>query len=269
MDNLEPKGRVLIIAGSDSGGGAGIQADIKAVTAMGGYAATAVTAITVQNTLGVSAIHPVPLDIIKAQIEAVLSDIGADVIKTGMLGNREVVELVAACLDACEPRIPLVLDPVMVATSGDALVDAGTEDAIRERLLPLADLVTPNIPEAEKLTGLTIEDSGGQMEAAHQLMAMGARAALVKGGLLEGPTVRDILVSSRGLEMMERPRLPGRNTHGTGCTLASAIAGLLADGAALPDAVRRAGDYLHEAIARAPGFGADHGPVNHAWVMRP
>lgn len=129
MDNLEPKGRVLIIAGSDSGGGAGIQADIKSVTAMGGYAATAVTAITVQNTLGVSAIHPVPLDIIKAQIEAVLSDIGADVIKTGMLGNREVVELVAACLDACEPRIPLVLDPVMVATSGDALVDAGTEDA--------------------------------------------------------------------------------------------------------------------------------------------
>ena len=129
MDNLEPKGRVLIIAGSDSGGGAGIQADIKAVTAMGGYAATAVTAITVQNTLGVSTIHPVPLDIIKAQIEAVLSDIGADVIKTGMLGNREVVELVAACLDACEPRIPLVLDPVMVATSGDALVDAGTEDA--------------------------------------------------------------------------------------------------------------------------------------------
>ncbi len=269
MDISEPKGRVLVIAGSDSGGGAGIQADIKAITAMGGFAATAITAITVQNTLGVSAIHPVPLDILKGQIEAVLDDIGADVVKTGMLGSVDVVALVAECLEACVPPIPLVLDPVMVATSGDALVDEGTEGAIRDRLLPLATLVTPNIPEAEKLTGLVVEDIAGQLEAAHRLVEMGARAALVKGGHLDGQVVTDVLVSSRGMELMERPRLPGRNTHGTGCTLASAIAGLLADGAALPDAVRRAGDYLHEAIARAPGFGSGHGPVNHAWVMRP
>ena len=269
MDISEPKGRVLVIAGSDSGGGAGIQADIKAITAMGGFAATAVTAITVQNTLGVTAIHPVPLDVLRGQIDAVLDDIGADVIKTGMLGNADVVTLVADSLQACEPPVPLVLDPVMVATSGDALVDDGTEAAIRDRLLPLAFLVTPNIPEAEKLTGLVVEDISGQLDAANRLVEMGARAALVKGGHLKGNVVTDVLVSARGMELMERPRLPGRNTHGTGCTLASAIAGLLADGAALPDAVRRAGDYLHEAIARAPGFGAGHGPVNHAWVMRP
>lgn len=269
MDISEPKGRVLVIAGSDSGGGAGIQADIKAITAMGGFAATAVTAITVQNTLGVTAIHPVPLDVLRGQIDAVLDDIGADVIKTGMLGNADVVTLVADRLQACEPPVPLVLDPVMVATSGDALVDDGTETAIRDRLLPLAFLVTPNIPEAEKLTGLVVEDISGQLDAANRLVEMGARAALVKGGHLKGNVVTDVLVSARGMELMERPRLPGRNTHGTGCTLASAIAGLLADGAALPDAVRRAGDYLHEAIARAPGFGAGHGPVNHAWVMRP
>ncbi|MDF1768381.1 bifunctional hydroxymethylpyrimidine kinase/phosphomethylpyrimidine kinase [Maricaulis sp.] len=269
MDISEPKGRVLVIAGSDSGGGAGIQADIKAITAMGGFAATAVTAITVQNTLGVTAIHPVPLDVLRGQIDAVLDDIGADVIKTGMLGNADVVTLVADRLQACEPPVPLVLDPVMVATSGDALVDDGTETAIRDRLLPLAFLVTPNIPEAEKLTGLVVEDISGQLDAANRLVEMGARAALVKGGHLKGNVVTDVLVSARGMELMERPRLPGRNTHGTGCTLASAIAALLADGAALPDAVRRAGDYLHEAIARAPGFGAGHGPVNHAWVMRP
>ena len=234
---------------------------------MGGHAATAITAVTVQNTLGVSAIHPIPLDILRAQIEAVLSDIGADIIKTGMLGTRETVELVADCLAACDPPIPLVLDPVMVATSGDRLVSEGIELAIR--LLPRAALVTPNIPEAEKLTGLVIEDIVGQLDAAHRLIEMGAQAALVKGGHLKGSVVTDVLVSTRGLELMERPRLPGRNTHGTGCTLASAIAGLLAEGAALPDAVRRAGDYLHEAIARAPGFGAGHGPVYHAWVMRP
>ena len=268
MDFQEPQGRVLVIAGSDSGGGAGIQADIKAVTAMGGFAATAVTAITVQNTLGVSAIHPVPLDIIRGQIETVLSDIGADVVKIGMLGSVEVVDLVADCLAACDLPIPLVLDPVMIATSGDALVDDGTETAIRDRLLPMASLITPNIPEAEALTGLEIGDVTAQLEAANRLVEMGARAALVKGGHLKGEAVTDVLVSTRGMELMERPRLPGRNTHGTGCTLASAIAGLLADGAALPDAVRRAGDYLHEAIARAPGFGAGHGPVNHAWVMR-
>lgn len=269
MQQSEQPGRVLIIAGSDSGGGAGIQADIKAVSAMGGYAATAITAITVQNTLGVSAIHPVPLAIVEGQIRAVLDDIGADAIKTGMLATAEVVELVASVLEKLDPPLPLILDPVMVATSGDRLVDDGTEAAIRERLVPLAALITPNIPEAARLTGLAVEDIEGQITAAERLMAMGARAVLVKGGHLEGDVVTDVLVSTRGMEIMERPRIRTRHTHGTGCTLASAIAARLALGEALPEAVRKSGDYLHEAIARAPGLGAGHGPIDHMWVLRP
>lgn len=269
MSDIEPAGRVLIIAGSDSGGGAGIQADIKAVSAMGGYAATAITAITVQNTLGVSAIHPVPDDIIAGQIRAVLDDIGADVIKTGMLATPSVVNLVAEALEARDEPIPLVLDPVMVATSGDRLVDGETETVIRDRLLPLATLVTPNIAEAERLTGGQVENLGDQIAAAEALMELGAKAALVKGGHLKGSAVTDVLVSTRGMEIMERPRIQTRHTHGTGCTLASAIAARLAMGESLPDAVRTAGDYLHEAINRAPGFGEGHGPVDHMWVLRP
>jgi hydroxymethylpyrimidine/phosphomethylpyrimidine kinase len=269
MSETEPAGRVLIIAGSDSGGGAGVQADIKAVSAMGGYAATAITAITVQNTKGVSAIHPVPDAIIAGQIKAVLEDIGADVIKTGMLATTGVVELVADLLEGQDPPIPLVLDPVMIATSGDRLVDAETEELIRDRLVPLASLVTPNIPEAERLTGGTVENLGDQIAAAEALMELGAKAALIKGGHLKGPVVTDVLVSTRGMEIMERPRIQTRHTHGTGCTLASAIAARLANGEALSDAVRTSGDYLHEAIKRAPGFGEGHGPIDHMWVLRP
>jgi len=269
MEQAEPAGRVLVIAGSDSGGGAGIQADIKAVSAMGGYAATAITAITVQNTLGVSAIHPVPNAIVEGQIRAVLDDIGADVVKTGMLATVEIVDIVAAALEAAGPALPLVLDPVMVATSGDRLVDDGTEAAIRERLLPLAALITPNAAEAARLTGKPVDDVQGQLAAAEALVAMGAKAALVKGGDLDGDAVTDVLVSTRGMELMERPRIRTKHTHGTGCTLASAIASCMAQGEPLPDAVRKAGDYLHEAIRRAPGFGSGHGPVDHMWVMRP
>lgn len=261
-------GRVLVIAGSDSGGGAGIQADIKAVSTMGGFAATAITAITVQNTVGVTGIHPVPVETVTAQIRAVLSDIGADVIKTGMLGDAGLVDAVAETLETLAPDVPLVVDPVMVATSGDALVAADAEAAIRERLLPKAYLVTPNIPEAERLTGQTIGDLHAQIEAAKHLVDAGAHAALVKGGHLDTDTLRDVLVSPRGLEIMERPRLATRHTHGTGCTLASASAALIAQGHALADAVERAGDYLHEAIKRAPGFGAGHGPVDHMWMQR-
>jgi len=262
------RGRVLIVAGSDSGGGAGIQADIKAVSAMGGFAATAVTAITVQNTLGVTGIHPVPDETVAAQMRAVLDDIGADVIKTGMLASASLIETVASVLEAQSPRIPLVLDPVMVATSGDRLVDAAAETALRERLLPLADLVTPNTAEARQLTGIEITDLHSQIEAARALMAAGARAALIKGGHMSGDSVRDVLVSPRGLEVLERPRIETRHTHGTGCTLASAIAARLALGHALPDAVEAAGGYLHEAIKRAPGFGQGHGPVDHFWMLR-
>ncbi|MHA6287364.1 bifunctional hydroxymethylpyrimidine kinase/phosphomethylpyrimidine kinase [Maricaulis sp. CAU 1757] len=262
-------GRVLVIAGSDSGGGAGIQADIKAITAMGGYAATAITAITVQDTRGVSAVHPVPVDIVKAQAEAVLDDIGADFIKTGMLGSAELVEAVAALLESRDPAVPLVLDPVMVATSGDRLVDEAAVEAIRDRLLPLATLVTPNIPEVEALTGGKVENLEDQIAAGEALLEAGARAVLVKGGHRKGPVVTDVLVSSRGMEIIERPRIKTTSTHGTGCTLASAIAALLAQGRDLSDAVRTGGDYVHEAIVRAPGFGQGHGPIAHAWVLNP
>jgi hydroxymethylpyrimidine/phosphomethylpyrimidine kinase len=263
-----PRGRVLIIAGSDSGGGAGIQADIKAVSALGGFAMTAVTAITVQNTLGVTGIHPVPDDTVADQMRAVLSDLGADAIKTGMLATASLIETVASVLEQEAPDVPLVLDPVMVATSGDALVDTTAAEAIKSRLLPRAALVTPNIPEAERLTGLTIGDLDTQIAAAEALVEAGAKAALVKGGHMSGQVLRDVLVSARGLQIFEHERLDTPHTHGTGCTLASAISSLLAQGHALPEAVRRAGDYLHNAIRHAPGFGAGHGPVDHFWMLR-
>jgi hydroxymethylpyrimidine/phosphomethylpyrimidine kinase len=262
------RGRVLVIAGSDSSGGAGIQADIKAVSAMGGYAATAITAVTVQNTLGVLGIHPIPIDIVADQMKAVISDIGADVIKTGMLGSAELIRRVIMVLEEEAPATPLVVDPVMVATSGDRLLDPAAETALREDLLPCASLITPNIPEAAQLTGLDIADLHGQIEAARALVDQGASAALVKGGHLDTDMVRDVLISPRGLEIMERPRLASRHTHGTGCTLASAISALLAHGHALPDATERAGEYLHEAIKRAPGLGGGHGPVDHMWQTR-
>ena len=261
------KGRVLIIAGSDSGGGAGIQADIKSVTALGGYAATAVTAITVQNTHGVTAVHPVPDDIVEAQARAVLDDIGADVIKTGMLASPELVKFVAALMRDY-PGIPLVLDPVMVATSGDELVGAEAAAAIRDVLVPMAALVTPNAPEAEKLTGLTVTNTQEQADAGKALVAAGAGSALVKGGHLSGPVITDVLVTPDTTIVFESERLDTRNTHGTGCTLASAIAAGLAKGRTLPDSIEAAGRYLAEAIRRAPGFGSGHGPVDHAWVVR-
>jgi hydroxymethylpyrimidine/phosphomethylpyrimidine kinase len=267
-DDLHPKGRVLSIAGSDSSGGAGIQADIKAVTALGGYASTAITAITVQNTRGVSAVHPVPADIIAGQIEAVLSDIGADAIKTGMLATTEVIETVIKALDDHgDPIIPLVVDPVMVATSGDRLIDEAAVEAVRDQLLPRATLITPNVPEAEALTGGKVEDMETQQAAAEMLLEMGARAALVKGGHLEGNIVIDVLATRNGVRVFTRPRIRTRQTHGTGCTLASAIAALLAQGLPMDRAVEEAGDYLHEAIQRAPGFGEGSGPVNHGWPV--
>lgn len=267
-DPLEnPKGRVLIIAGSDSSGGAGVQADIKTVTALGGYAATAITALTVQNTTSVSAVHPVPLDIIAGQIEAVLTDIGADAIKTGMLGTAEVIGAVIAALDAHgDPGVPLIVDPVMVAASGARLIDDGAVQALRDQLVPRAALLTPNAPEAEALTGIPVEDMDGQRAAAEALIERGAKAVLVKGGHLEGADVIDVLVTRNGVRLFTRPRIKTRHTHGTGCTLASACAALLAQGLSLDRAVEQAGDYLHEAIRHAPGFGKGNGPVGHGWT---
>lgn len=262
------KGRVLIIAGSDSGGGAGIQADIKTVTALGGYAATAVTAITVQNTLGVFGVHAIPLDIVRDQIRVVMEDIGADALKTGMLGTIETVETVAEAIDAYARGVPVVVDPVMIAKGGHPLLEARAQDTVRSLMLPRAALVTPNAPEAEALTGLAVLDLDGQKRAAERLLALGAKAVLVKGGHVNGPVVRDVLATADEMLVFESPRIDTRATHGTGCTLASAIAARLAQGVSVQDAVPAAREYLMEAIRRAPGLGAGHGPLDHGWTTR-
>ena len=262
----EFRGRVLVIAGSDSGGGAGIQADIKTITALGGYAATAITAITVQNTLGVSAVHPVPTEVVVAQARAVLDDIGADAIKTGMLGSAEMVEAVADILArACAPA---VIDPVMIAKGGASLLQDNALAALRARLVPLASLLTPNGPEAAALTGLRVETTDDLRRAGDALLAMGAAAVLMKGGHVLGETVTDLLITPAGETSFSGARIETRHTHGTGCTLASAVAASLAQGLALESAVARAWAYVAEAIRRAPGFGAGAGPLDHAWTVR-
>ena len=263
---VENRGRVLIIAGSDSGGGAGIQADIKTVTALGGYAATAVTAITVQNTLGVTGVHPIPPAVVEAQARAVLDDIGADALKTGMLGDVEMVERVAAILDST--RAPAVVDPVMVAKGGANLLAERAIAAVRSLMVPRAFLLTPNAPEAQALTGLAVETPDDLRRAGEALLALGAQAVLMKGGHVEGPRVIDILMTPQGETSFEGERLETRHTHGTGCTLASAVATGLAQGLDLPQAVARAWAYVHEAMRQAPGFGAGHGPLDHAWPLR-
>jgi hydroxymethylpyrimidine/phosphomethylpyrimidine kinase len=254
-------GRVLVIAGSDSGGGAGIQADIKAIMAMGGYAATAVTALTAQNTLGVHGVHPVPVAFLRQQIRVVLEDIGADAVKTGMLGDVEAVEAVADELERSARGVPLVVDPVMVAKGGAPLLAGRAIDAVRRRLVPLATLITPNVPEAEALLGRRVTET---REAAAALRGAGAAAALVKGGHLEGARVIDALADANGVQTFEMARIDTPHTHGTGCTLASAIAAGLAQGMHLRDAVARARAYVQEAIRTAPGFGHGHGPLNHS-----
>ncbi len=262
------KGRVLIIAGSDPSGGAGIQADIKTVTALGGYAASAITALTVQNTRGVTAVHAVAPDIIAAQIEAVMEDIGADAIKVGMIGDVETARVIEAALKQYAAT-PVVLDPVLVATSGDALAKDGVAAFIRDRLAPLAAVVTPNLDEAAALTGMTINTREAAIEAGKALVARGAGSALIKGGHGKGETVEDALVFAEGERIYSNPRIATTSTHGTGCTLASAIATGLAQGMALPAAVKRAIDYTHKAIASAPGYGAGHGPLNHGHAIKP
>ncbi len=263
-----PTGRVLIIAVSDSGGGAGLQADLKTVTALGGYAATAVTAITLQNTTGVHGVIPVPVEAVREQIRLVLTDIGADTIKTGMLGSRAMVEAVALALSDFGAAIPAVIDPVMVAKGGSRLLDTDAVEAIRSDLLPLAALLTPNAPEAEVLTGKRVDTLDGQRRAAERLLEAGAKAALVKGGHVDGDEITDVLATHAGELFFKSARIDTRHTHGTGCTLASAIAAGLAQGLDLPDAVDAARAYLIEAIARAPGFGAGHGPLDHGWPLR-
>ena len=256
--------RVLVIAGSDSGGGAGIQADIKAITACGAYAATALTAITAQDTRGVHAVHAVPPGVVRAQIECVLEDIGADAIKTGMLGDVATIAAVVASLDAFAAGVTLVVDPVMVAKGGASLLAPDAVAALRETLCRRATVLTPNLPEAAALTGRTIDGVGSMRAAADALLALGPRAVLLKGGHLDGPETVDLLVADDGTAVEWRgARLETRHTHGTGCTLASAVAAGLAQGLTLRRAVGRARDYVRAAIESAPGFGEGHGPLNH------
>jgi hydroxymethylpyrimidine/phosphomethylpyrimidine kinase len=261
-------GRVLIVAGSDSGGGAGIQADIKAVTALGGFAMTAVTALTAQNSLGVFGIQAVPPDFVRQQMRLVLDDLGADCLKLGMLHSAELIRAVADEIAARAPGTPLVVDPVMVAKGGAALLDPAALEDLKARLLPLATLVTPNLPEAALLVGFEVASLDDRRRAAAAILARGARAVLIKGGHGAEEPLVDLLVTADGAVEFTSPRISSRHTHGTGCTLASAIATGLAQGMALDPAVARARDYVLAAMRSAPGYGAGHGPLNHAVTVR-
>jgi hydroxymethylpyrimidine/phosphomethylpyrimidine kinase len=264
----EPRGRVLVVAGSDSGGGAGIQADIKTITVLGGYAATAITALTAQNTLGVFGVLPIDPEFVAEQMSVVLSDIGADAVKTGMLYSEEIIAAVATTLEARARRLPVIVDPVMVAKGGATLLQQRARVALVERLLPLAALITPNAPEAAALSGVKVENVADMERAADHLLAFGASAVLIKGGHLPGDVIIDILRTADGeAYRFEHPRIATKSTHGTGCTLASAIATGVALGFTLRDAVERAEDYVVEAIRTAPGLGKGHGPLNHGHVI--
>jgi hydroxymethylpyrimidine/phosphomethylpyrimidine kinase len=256
--------RILIVAGSDSSGGAGIQADIKTVAALGGYAATAITALTAQNTLGVADILPVPAAFVALQMRQVLGDIGADAIKTGMLLNAEIVVAVAEMLDTETVSVSLVVDPVMVSTSGRRLLDENGVSALRRLLLPRAALFTPNLPEAETLLGRPIASVDAMKQAAADLLAFGPGAVLLKGGHLAGEHATDILATPSGVLILVSPRIETGHNHGTGCTLASAAATFIGAGLDIVSAVEQARAFLRAALETAPGFGQGNGPLNHA-----
>ncbi len=257
----------LTIAGSDSGGGAGIQADLKTFAAHGVFGTSAVTALTAQNTVAVTAVHAVPAAFVVAQIEAVLADLGCDAAKTGMLATAEIVAAVAAAVTRL--RIPnLVVDPVMVAKSGDHLLAANAVAAVRRDLLPVARVATPNIPEAEVLAGAPIRSVEDAVAAAHAICAMGARAVIVKGGHLDLPDIVDVLVDGTQVVTMTAPRVPGVHTHGTGCTFAAAIAACLAQGEDLQAAARAAQVYVAGAMRAGIPLGQGHRPLDHLWACR-
>ena len=254
--------RILVIAGSDSGGGAGIQADIKTITMLGGHAMTAITAVTAQNTLGVSGVHPVPVDMVLAQIDAVVADIGVDAVKIGMIGSAATAEAVAERLEALK-GVPLVFDPVMVSTSGSALADAPAIAAFA-RLMRLATVTTPNAPELAALSGRTVQGEQAMVAAARMLAELHGCAVLAKGGHLSGSHVVDLLVEAGGVtERWQDEWIDTRHSHGTGCTLASAIAMGLGSALPLIDTVARGRAYVRAALLHAPGFGAGNGPMGH------
>jgi hydroxymethylpyrimidine/phosphomethylpyrimidine kinase len=252
----------LTIAGSDSGGGAGIQADLKSFHAFGVFGTSALTAVTVQNTRGVSGVHPIPVDVVRAQIRAVAEDLHPGACKSGMLATADLVRAVAESIreHGCAHY---VLDPVMVASSGDRLLDEDAERTVADELVPLAALVTPNLDEAAILVGTPVEDLDGMRRAAATLVEMGARAALLKGGHLQSAELVDVLFDGRDWHEWRRPKLDTRNTHGTGCTLSAAVAAGLAHGRPLTRAVEDALGYVSRAMRAAPGLGGGHGPLNH------
>ena len=253
--------KAMTIAGSDSGGGAGVQADLKTFAALGVYGASTLTAVTAQNTVAVTAVHDIPTDVITAQIDAVLTDIGADAVKTGMLSSSDIIECVCEALEVHGVQ-RLVVDPVMIAKSGDALLREDAIGSLRTRLLPLAMVVTPNIPEAEALTETTIVSDADVRRAAEAIVGMGARSVVVKGGHREGPAT-DLFYDGKEFKEFTAPRFDTVNTHGTGCTFASAVAVGLARGMVVTDAVALAKDYVTEGIRHSFSIGQGHGPLNH------
>ena len=256
--------RLLAIAGSDSGGGAGIQADIKTASALGAYAMTAITAVTAQDTTGIGAIHLVPAAVVREQIERCLSDIGADAIKIGMLGSAEIACAVAEAVVKQAPAVPRVVDPVMVSTSGAALADDAAVEILRKVLFVGAALITPNLPEAEKLCGFALKSGDDLLRAGGRLLSLGPKAVLIKGGHGGSDTVTDLLFTpSSEPRAYIAKRIETRHTHGTGCALSTAIACGLGQGMPLGDAVQRAHDFVQNAIRSAPGLGAGNGPINH------
>jgi hydroxymethylpyrimidine/phosphomethylpyrimidine kinase len=256
----------LTIAGSDSGGGAGIQADLKTFAAHGVYGTSAITAVTAQNTLGVTRFMALPADLVTEQIEAVVSDIGAHAVKTGMLATAAIVEAVAAAVEDLD--VPwLVVDPVMIAKSGDRLVDDEALGAIKSELLRRAFVVTPNVPEAETLSGVIIRSDEDRRDAARRIGALGAAHVIIKGGHFPSDAIVDLLYDGHRFTEYRTERVPGRHTHGTGCTFAAAIAARLALGATLEDAVPLAQHYVAGAIRRAPDVGKGHGPMDHFWSL--
>lgn len=263
--------RVLTIAGSDSCGGAGIQADIKAISATGSYAASAITAVTVQNTLGVEAVHAVPTDILRGQIEAVLSDVGADAVKIGMLHSGELIRAVFEELDKFNIR-NIVLDPVMVSTSGHRLIEEEAIKVLRSVLIPCARVITPNVPEAEILSGMKIHSQAQLPEVARKLSCEGKVSVFMKAGHLSDSKLVDILYNAEEDHCLElvSERVETPNTHGTGCTLSSALASYLAQGLPLDDAAGAAKNYIAKAIESGAGYkiGNGHGPVNHFWMLK-
>ena len=259
---MKIKSKILIIAGSDSSGGAGIQADIKTVTALGSYAMTAITAVTAQNTKGVKKIIPIPTKNVQKQITMILDDIGANGVKIGMLHNTSIIKCVYSILKKYKLK-NVVLDPVMVAKSGTKLINNNSIKHLKKLLLPLSNLVTPNIPEAEVLTGYSISNKEDMIKAAKKILNMGSKNVLLKGGHLKSKMIFDILATKKGIKIFKKRKIRTKNTHGTGCTLSSALATCLSQKKNIVKSCETSMRYVHDAIASAPGYGKGFGPLNH------